>query len=183
MQPIRQLTENLSKLANENRYLFALSDLRSLLPDLSSSAFKTLLSRAVRQRIFDRICRGIYCYNSTSVPRGLLLFHTAARLRADYFNYISLETVLSELGIISQVPINWISIVSSGCSNIVSCGEFGTIEFIHTSQKPNILLHQLEYDERYHLWRANAQLALRDMRVFRRSMDLVDRSAIDEFLR
>ena len=48
-------------------------------------------------------------YPRVSYPRGLVLFHAAARLRAGGFNYISQETALSDAGVISQVPINWIS--------------------------------------------------------------------------
>ena len=80
---------------------------------------------------------------------GLMLFHIAAHLRANELNYISLETALSDAGIISQIPMHWISIKSSGRSNIISCGEFGTIEFVHTNQKPYDIMNQLSYDK---LW-------------------------------
>jgi hypothetical protein len=62
---------------------------------------------------------------------------------ADKFNYISLETVLSDAVVISQIPLNWISIMSSGRSSIISCGEFVTIEYVHTRQEPELLMHQL----------------------------------------
>ncbi|MFV9956330.1 MAG: hypothetical protein AB8V23_04710 [Candidatus Midichloria sp.] len=38
--------------------------------------------------------------------------------------------------------------MSSGRSNIISCGKFGTIEFVHTKQKPDSIMPQLEYDGR-----------------------------------
>ncbi len=47
MQPMRFLRDWLEENANNEHCLFSLSDLRSLLPDMSDTAFKTLLSRAV----------------------------------------------------------------------------------------------------------------------------------------
>ena len=97
--------------------------------------------------------------------------HGAVRpsLRASGFNYLSLETALSDAGIISQVPINWITLMSSGRSQVVDCGEFGRIEFVHTRQRPAALARELTYDVERRLWRASMRLALRDTRATRRS--------------
>src|SRR5690606_705516 len=120
--------------------------------DLSDAAFKTMLSRAVKQNIIQRICRGLYAYKTTYYSQGLLLYHAASYLRSSCFNYISLETALSDAGVISQIPINYISIMSSGRSNKIHCGIFGTIEFIHTKQKPLDIADDLTYDARCRLW-------------------------------
>jgi hypothetical protein len=112
----------------------------------------------------------------------LLLFHAAARLRADGFNYLSLETVLSDEGVISQVPVNWISVMSSGRSTVLACGRWGTIEFVHTRQRPEELAGQLSYDSRCRLWRASVPQALRDMRATHRNLELVDWSVAHEFV-
>ena len=154
--------------------LFSLHDLRALYPNLSNSTFKALISRAASAGYLDRLCRGIYLYRRAMNYDGLMLFHIAAHLRANELNYISLETALSDAGIISQIPMNWISIMSSGRSNIISCGEFGTIEFVHTNQKPNDIMYQLSYDKNCGLWRANVSLALRDMQTTHRNCDLID---------
>ena len=182
LQPIKQLTNVIESLATEDHYLFTLSDLRSALPTLSPGAFKVLLSRAEKSGLFKRICRGLYLYPKVKFPHGLLLYHAAARLRADAFNYISLETALSDSGVISQVPINWITLMSSGRSNVIRCGDWGTIEFVHTAQKPAHLQLELEYDRRCHLWRASVALALRDMKAAKRNLDLIDWSVVNESL-
>lgn len=182
MQPIKYINQWLLQNASDKHYLFTLHDLRALCPELSNSAFKTLLSRAVRSELLVRICRGLYLYKKTCPTDGLLLFHAAALLRADEFNYISLETSLSDLGIISQIPMNWISIMSSGRSNIISCGDFGTIEFVHTNQKPAELINRLVYDHDCGFWRAKATLALRDMKVTHRNCDLIDWDAANELI-
>ena len=189
MQPIHTLMQGIATLAGAQGCLFAAQDLRALLPALSDNAFKTLLSRAaqgghagVHSGVrLQRVCRGVYAAAlgmQTPNSSGLLLFHVAALLRAHAFNYISLETALSAQGLISQVPMNWISIMSSGRSSVVPCGQWGTIEFVHTKRRPDAVASQLHYDSACRLWRANPALALRDMRVTRRSMDLVDAQAL-----
>ena len=111
-----------------------------------------------------------------------ILFHAAARMRANAFNYLSLETALSDAGAISQVPMNWISLMSSGRSHVVNCGDYGHIEFVHTAQHPNDLVGELAYDPDRRLWRASVRQALRDMKATRRSMELVNEEALYEFV-
>ncbi len=181
-QPSARIIKTLKGLVNKDHCLFSFSDLRGILPELSLSAFKALISRLEKRGALKRVCRGIYLYPLPDYDQGLLLFHAAARLRANEFNYISLETALSDTGMISQIPINWITIMSSGRRNVIRCGEWGTMEFVHTSRHPADCCGLLTYDARSHMWRALAPLALWDMRVTRRSIDLVDREAMDAFV-
>lgn len=172
MQPLKKLALTLESLADKEHSLFASSDLEGAFGD--HDHLSVLLSRAVKAGLLKRVCRGIYLYPKADHPMGELLFHAAARLRADEFNYISLETALSDAGMISQIPMNWITLMSSGRSHTVDCGEFGHIEFVHTEQRPEEIANELVYDAARRLWRASEKQALRDMKVTRRSMDLVN---------
>lgn len=138
------------------------------------------MRRADKSGILKRECRSPYLYPRVDYPRGRILFHAAARLRADAFNYISLETALSDAGAISQVPIDCITLMSSGRSNLIRCGEFGRIEFVHTCRRSDSVADELTYDSDCRTWRASVALALRDMRATRRSMELTDREALHE---
>src|SRR3989339_1507785 len=182
MQPIKILLHWLEHNADEQRYLFVLQDLHVLLPHLNDVAFKTFMTRAVTSGYLDRFCRGLYAYKAATYSQGLLLFHAAAYLRSDQFNYISLETALSDAGVISQIPINYISIMTSGRSNKIDCGKFGSIEFIHTEQKPTDIMNELVYDADCRLWRAMVPLAIKDMKRVRRNIDLIDWDVADEFI-
>jgi len=161
---------------------FTVSDLRSALPELSVGAFKAVLSRASKKNLIKRVCRGLYFYPQHCQSTGLELYHAAARLRAHEFNYISLETALSDAGVISQIPLQWISIMSSGRSQTIECVDFGHIEFIHTKKKPNDLVKHLHYDQQCHLWRADITLALKDMKNTQRNLDLIDWELANEFI-
>lgn len=176
MQPIRQLADTLRSLADREHCVFAASDLAGAVPGCGQLA--VLLSRAAKGGLLKRVCKGIYFYPVADYPAGNLLFHAAARLRADAFNYLSLETVLSEAGVISQVPMNWISLISSGRSHVVDCGDYGHIEFVHTAQRPDEVAGELAYDPDRHLWRASVRQAVRDMKATRRSMELVNEEVL-----
>ncbi len=88
-QPLKYLAQVLHNLASSEHSLFTLSNLRTLLPQHSDGAFKTLLSRANKSGLLVRVCRGVYLY-----PEVVLLYHVAALLRAGDLNYIRLESAL-----------------------------------------------------------------------------------------
>lgn len=180
MQTIHELDKALRTLADKEHCVFAAGDLAAAVPRCRQ--LSVLLSRAVKAGILRRICKGIYLYPMRDYPAGRVLYHAAARLRSGTFNYISLETALSDAGVISQVPFNWITLMSSGRSHVVDCGEYGHIEFVHTAQHPESLRPELTYDKECRLWRASVKQAFRDMRVTRRNMDLIDREVLNELV-
>lgn len=179
-QPLDRLYQGLDQLASPQRYLFTPSDMRVLVGDISDDAYRALLSRAAKGGKLERVCRGLYVYHPARPVQGLMLFHAAARLRAHEFNYISLETALSDSGVISQIPMNWITLMSSGRTSTIDCGRWGKIEFIHTRQQPADLSRHLSYDTDCRLWRASIAQAIRDMKMTRRNLDLIDWSLADE---
>lgn len=180
MQSIVKLKAMLERLADSEHYLFASRDFAPAFPELSNSALNALLSRAARSGLLERVTKGIYIYGRTDYGRGFELFHAAARLRADSLNYISLETALSDAGVISQVPLGWITLMSSGRSHTVDCGRFGTIEFVHTERAAGDVEGRVSYDHRCRLWRADVTPAISDMRRTRRQLDIIDWSVVDE---
>jgi len=182
MQPIKSLSRILEALTDGEHYLFTLNDLQGAMPEQGRGAFRVLVFRAEKNGLLVRVCRGLYLYPKVNYPRGLLLYHAAARIRAGEFNYISLESALSDAGVISQIPMSWITLMSSGRSGVISCGIFGRIEFIHSKRPPEKIIKYLHYDERCHLWRASAELALMDMKLTRRPADLVNSEVDHEFV-
>lgn len=182
MQPIKRLSTWLANEASEKNYLFTTHGLRSLFPTLTDASFKTLLSRAAESEVLIRVARGLYLYQPALPADGLLLFHIANILRANEFNYISLETALSDAGVISQIPTHWITIMTSGRNNTIQCSHYGSIEFIHTNQKATEIMHQLTYDHACGMWRASIKQALRDMKATKRNLDLIDWTTANELI-
>ena len=143
MQPIRQLMDVISQLASQQACLFTPADLRSILSTHSETAFKTLLSRAVSEGYLTRLCRGLYLYEKANPDRGLILPHAASKLRPLGLNYLSLETVLSEAGVISQIPMNRIMVMSSGRSSVIDCGPWGSMNLSTLGSNQRIWLVNL----------------------------------------
>ena len=106
MQPIKLLQNFLEQTVDREHYLFTLDDLTGVFPNHGRPAFKALIKRAVSNGLLIRVCRGVYICPKAEYREGLVLYHTAARLRAHEFNYLSLESVLSDAGLISQIPIS-----------------------------------------------------------------------------
>ena len=180
MQPLRSLESLLRKIASPDVYLFSLADLEALVPEVGHQAFKMVVTRAVKQGILHRACQGIYLFDGVAYKRGLELYHIAGKLRAGCFNYLSQESVLSEAGIISQVPLQRITLMSSGRSGVVNCGPWGSIEFTHSKKNLDRLSPELSYDPQIRLLRASPRLALADLRAARRNLDLIDERGLDE---
>ena len=175
MTNIRIIEQGLQLLSSEQRYLYSTADLRVLMPDLSEEAFKSLIHRLCKVGILQRLVKDIFLYSAVSINHGDILFHVASKLRDNHFNYLSLETVLSRAGMISQVPVQWISLMSSGRSYTLTVKGFGTIEFVHTKKKPSQVMKQLHYDHNLRLWVGNTELALQDMKHTHRNMELVNK--------
>ena len=178
----RSIERDLSKLADPEHYLFTLRDLAGLMPGRSEGALKALVGRLTSDGVLERLCRGLYLYPAVHYPSDLILYHAAARLRADQLCYLSLESVLSDAGVISQIPMTWVTLMTSGRSGEITCGKFGTIEFVHTCKPPKALVGVLVYDSRCRLWRATIAQAMTDMGNARRSMELIDLEAFNELV-
>lgn len=179
---MRRLIRDLRQLAGRDERVFAPSDLRALLPEHGDGAFKSVVTRLQKRGDLIRVCRGIYMLPESALRGSALLGRTAARLRADRLNYLSLETVLSDAGLISQVPMNRITVMSSARTSTISCGAFGKIEFVHTQKTAEDLASELSFDSHFGLWRASTRLALRDLRDTRRDTGLVRWNEVHELV-
>ena len=182
MQNTAVLQTTLEKNANAENYIFSVDSFNALFPKINRLALLVLLGRAVKKGILVRMCKGYYLYPKAKYPRGYELYHLASLLRKDCFCYLSLESVLSEVGIISQIPMGTITLMTNGRRGKINCGQFGTIEFIHTKKDINSLAAQLTYDERYRMWRASPKLAYQDMIDTKRPLDLIDEETLHEFI-
>lgn len=181
MQPAQKFIKSLRDIASEQRYLFTPSDLSALLPGMGDSTFKSLLSRLTTRGELARVCRGLYRPAWIDISHGRILYHAAARLRAGTFTYLTLESVLSEAGMISQLPMQTVTLMTRGRGGDIRCGNLGRIAFTHTRQPPEEVMNNLRYDPERRLWIANVDQALRDLRQTRRNLDLLQETLDESF--
>jgi hypothetical protein len=178
----KKILTELRRLADREHYLFSSSRLQMLLPDHSSVAFRSLLTRLCQRGELQRVCRGVYLVPWVAYPKAELLPHTAALLGEGEFCYMSLENVLSDAGVISQIPLQHLSLMTSGRRQQIDCGKWGTIEWIHTVRRPEEVVGSVQFDSKIRLWRADVKLALDDMKRTGRSLELVNEEVLNEFI-
>jgi hypothetical protein len=171
----RALSKTLESLSQGKNLFFTISDISAIYPEKEYNALRVMVYRAEKNDYIKRICKGLYGYIS-NISDGLNLYRIASHLRYDSFNYLSLESVLSEEGYISQIPINHIALMSSGRSYSYDCSPWGTVEFVHTTRSPGQVMSHLFFDNALGLWRADKELALYDLKRTGRYLDLLEDS-------
>ena len=153
--------------------------LRIMFSDESEEALKVSVSRQVAQGNLKRVAHGLYANpDAISKPSDFVLESIIAYLRPDDFSYLSAETVLSEAGVISQMP-SLLVVITTGKKKTVKTA-FGDIEFIHTDCPVSELKANTTYDSDRGCFVATIDRAYDDLRRLRRSLDLVDQEELAE---
>ncbi|MDN5842901.1 MAG: hypothetical protein L0H54_05570 [Alcaligenaceae bacterium] len=162
-------------------YVLTRQNLRTAFPDESEKTFSEGLARLVAAGLLTRAARGVYVNEAAKSRSGHTIEQIARALRPADLSYVSLESALSEYGVISQIPVDRITLMTTGRS-----GEFhtpyGTIEFVHTDRSPTRLREDtLDLEDRP-LRIARVDIALRDLRRVGRNLHLVDMDDYEEIL-
>lgn len=163
-----------------DRVIFTHTDLRKIFARDKEPAFRAGLAALVRAGFLRRLTRGIYFYALTDKPVPHPLEQIAVALRRSCYNYLSLESALSEYGVISQVPLAGITVMTTGRAGLFDT-PFGRIEFTHTQRTvANILDHTRDVGRPLPL--ASVKAALRDLRRVGRNTHLVAEEELAEVL-
>ena len=107
--------QRLNELEMKGRYVFIHRDLAKVFHEDSSRSLTDSLARLVKVGILERVARGVYVYalsrqKNTSNTLDLI----AIALRRGEYNYVSLESALSAYGVISQIPIDRLTLMTTG---------------------------------------------------------------------
>ena len=108
----------------KGHYVYRHGDLRKLFIEDSERAFTAGLKRLLNAGVLERVVRGVYVYCLSSRTKSVdTIEHIAKALRQGEYNYISLESALSEYGVISQIPIDRLTIgrADRARSNVRQC--------------------------------------------------------------
>ena len=156
----------------QGRWLFSAGQLRRLAGD-SPKAFEVAVRRHCKRGLLQRVSHGLYANpHARSAPSNRL--ETVARqLRPMDYSYVSLESRLSELGLISQIP-GVLTLMSSGRSRHCETA-YGTIEFTHTERDVPSLIDsgQVIFDQERGIHVATEERARSDLRRVGRNLDLL----------
>lgn len=163
---------------NTGILFFRLSDLR-LWPENTESddSLRESIKHYCAAGLFLRVCDGIYI-NGLVNPfqkNPFARYSLANELRPNSKNWESLESRLSDIGIISQVP-NRLTFMTTGKAGIEKTA-LGTFEFSHAPVNFDPDVRFLEETGSFH---ATASQAWKDLQFVNRNTDLVDLEALGE---
>ena len=168
----------LHELDVKGRYVYTSKNLAKLFSNDSRDAFQAGLKRLVKNRILQRVARGVYVFAYSRNINADTVEEIAKSLRRGHFNYVSLESALSIYGAIAQVPIDRLTVVTTGREGEFKT-PFGVIEFTHTKRSVSEITHNIVQTGQP-LRRATRQTAFRDLKRVGRNLHLVDESEIYE---
>lgn len=173
MDILLDLQKKLFHLAQGKDLILHQQDLLTLLDMGNSSASRMLLVRAVKAGIVRNPTRGIYVFTPDDSIKPDTLYRIARKLRSGHFKYLSLESVLSQCGRISQLPIDRITVMTSGRSQVFELQGIGVVEFTHTKKSMDELAPNLVWDKDIEMFRALPEYALRELKRVGRNLDMV----------
>ncbi|TCO73733.1 type IV toxin-antitoxin system AbiEi family antitoxin [Chromatocurvus halotolerans] len=156
----------------QGRYVFARADLAKIFHEDHPRALKAGLQRLVTKEILLRPVRGVYVYARSRSAGSDTIEHVARALRRGDYNYVSLESALSEYGAISQIPVDRLTVMTTGRKGEYRT-PFGTIEFTHTKREPIDILPGIR-DVGRPLKLATPAAAWRDLKRVGRNTHLVN---------
>lgn len=156
----------------QGRWLFTTAMLRRLTGD-SPKALEAALRRHCRRGLLERVAHGLYANPFARSAPANRLEAVARHLRPMDYCYVSLESRLSELGQISQVPAV-LTVMTSGRSQRCETAH-GPIEFTHTERDVPALIEsgQVHLDVARGIHVATAERARRDLKRVGRNLDLL----------
>ena len=155
------------------RYVFARQDLAKLFPTDSPKTLAAGLGRLVQAGLLQRVCRGVYVNPHARCFDRYVLERITVIVRRGEYSYVSLESMLAEYGIISQIPVDRLTVMTTGRKGLCAT-PYGVIEFTHTHRQPASLLAGTIWIENRPLRVATAGTAWRDLKRVGRNLHLVD---------
>lgn len=164
--------QRLNDFDRKGRYVFTASDWPKVFPEDSPRARQATVNRLATNGILERPVRGVYVY-SLSQHKGVDTLELIARaLRRGEYNYISLESALSDYGLISQIPTDRIHVMTTGRKGEYKT-PYGVIEFTHTKRPVSQILERVRDRDRP-LRIATREAAVSDLRRVGRNTHLLD---------
>ena len=158
------------------RSIFTRKDLAKIFHEDNSKTLQEGINRLRKHGILEGVARGIYYYALSRTHDSYRLERIARAMRRGEYSYVSLESALSEYGAISQIPIDRLTIMTTGRKGTHRT-PYGTIEFTHTS-RPIIELLPRMRDIGRPLKMATPEAAWADLKRVGRNTYLVDVEAI-----
>lgn len=174
---LSETLKRLNDLDGQGVTLFTKHDLGVMFQEHGETLSSTIKRLAICG-VLIRVANGIYV-NSRAKQGDDIIYKVAALLRPGEVNYLSNESVLCNLSIISQQMLDRITVMTTGRSGTFKT-PFGVIEFTHTKRDPLMLLQETGKPEGMPIRVANKEVAVRDLKRIGRNVNMIDWEEFNE---
>lgn len=158
--------------------LYTFNELTALFPRLTSFEVERYLARATKEGMLSATCPdGLWRVKESETPIYGMFVRLVEFLRPNELNYVSLETVLSNEGIISQIP--FVLTMSTTGSEGRYDTDVGSVEFSHTDAKREDLMSELSLASNGLLY-ASVSLAYQELKSLNLNLHLIDEEELAE---
>lgn len=163
----------------KGRHVFTRRTLAKLFPEDGTKALAESLNRLLKAGLLTRTGRGVYVNPHAQSLDSRTIERIAQALRPGEYNYLSLESMLSEYGVISQVPVDRLTVMTTGRKGLYRT-PYGVIEFTHTARPVSDILAHTKQVEGRPLRIAGLEAAWRDLKRVGRNVAMVKETATNE---
>lgn len=175
-----ELIGRLAELERRGIFVLAKRDIEKLFPDEDEKSMEQSLQRMVRHNLLVKAARGVYVNPSAAFRNsGWIIEEVAKALRPGKLCYVSLESLLSEHGVISQIPMSHLTVMTTGASGTHET-PYGVIEFTHTKRSLPEVLARTVFVKGRPLRIAKKHAAVQDLLRVGRNTGMIDREELSE---
>lgn len=164
--------KTLNDLDRQGIYVFSRGDIEKMFPNEKEKTLEKSLQRLVREGILERIVKGLYLNSLAVSKKSRVVEDIAAVARRGHYSYLSLESILSEYGAISQIPLSYLTVMTSGARGLLKT-RYGVIEFTHTQRSFEDIVKKTVLAPGRPLRIATLQAAKQDLRRVGRNVNLL----------
>jgi predicted transcriptional regulator of viral defense system len=168
-----ELIQRLAELDRRGVHVLARRDIEKLFPEEGAKSMDQSLKRMVADGLLQRVARGLYVNPASLSKNRWIAEEIAKALRPGSLSYVSLESILSEYGVISQIPVNRMTVMTTGASGLVET-TYGTIEFTHTKRGAAQIIKRTLAAKGRPLRIATKRAAVRDLLRVGRNANMMD---------
>lgn len=168
------LIEALAALERRGIFVLAKRDIEKLFPTEDGKSLEKSLQRMAKDKLLVKAARGVYVNPSAAARNpGWVIEEVAKVLRPGQLCYVSLESMLSEHGVISQIPMSHLTVMTTGASGTHET-PYGVIEFTHTKRSVPDVLARTVFVKGRPLRIAKKRAAVQDLLRVGRNTDMID---------
>jgi len=160
----------------QGRHVFRKRDLQMVFSESGQTLDQTL-ARLVKAAVLERAAYGIYVFAMSRHIGSSTIEHIARNLRRGEITFESLESALSQWGVISQIPIDRITLMTTGRSGEYKT-PYGVIELTHTKASVAEIAANIVERDGHALPLATKEYAYKNLCSVRRNLHLVDKEEL-----